>query len=129
MEIYNFIKFEGRNLKTENRITITKSNSIGLPSKFYNNNDISNFNYAVLFWDPNEKAIGIKFTNEENESSKFKIIKSQMGGGMIMARSFFKVNNIDTIKYHGRYEFEIQDINEIGKIFIIKIIDKKDEQV
>jgi len=37
---YNFKKFEGRNARLESRITITKSNSIGFPTKFYVDNKI-----------------------------------------------------------------------------------------
>ena len=45
---YNFQKFEGRNVRLENRITITKSNSIGFPSKFYDDNKISTLTHASV---------------------------------------------------------------------------------
>ena len=40
MEQYAFKRFQGRNLKSDLRISITKSFSIGLPQKFYEENDI-----------------------------------------------------------------------------------------
>ena len=123
---YNFQKFEGRNVRQENRITITKSNSIGFPSKFYNNNKIKDFKYVILYWDGGNKAIGIKFTNEESEKSKFTIIHSKIGyGGSVVARSFFKMYEIDPKVYHGRYDWEKQNIEGVGEVYAIKIEKKE----
>jgi hypothetical protein len=120
--VYNFQKFEGRNIRLENRITITKSNSIGFPSKFYNDNKIKDFKYVVLYWDGGNKAVGIKFTNDENEKSKFTIIHSKIGyGGSVVARSFFKLYEIDPKVYHGRYDWEKQNIEGVGEVYAIKI--------
>ncbi len=119
---YNFKKFEGVNSRSEDRITITKNNSIGFPTKFYNDNNIKRFEYVLLFWDIKNKAIGIKFTNEESEKSKFKIIHSKIGyGGSITARSFFRGNNIDPKIYCGRYEWKKEKAEGIGEIFIIEL--------
>jgi hypothetical protein len=99
--VYNFQKFEGRNIRLENRITITKSNSIGFPSKFYNDNKIKDFKYVVLYWDGGNKAVGIKFTNDENEK--------------------IKLYEIDPKVYHGRYDWEKQNIEGVGEVYAIKI--------
>lgn len=118
---YRFKKFENVRVRLENRITITKSNSIGLPMKFYQDNGIKNFKYAVLFWDEGNRAIGIYFTNGEKEGSKFTVIHSQKYGGSIVARSFFRTHNIDPKIYHGRYEWEKYNLEGIGEIFVIKL--------
>lgn len=119
---YNFQKFEGRNVRLENRITITKSNSIGFPSKFYADNKVKDYRYVVLYWDDDNRAIGIKFTNEEGEKSKFTIIHSKVGyGGSVVARSFFKTYGIDPKVYHGRYDWERHDIDGVGEVLAIKI--------
>jgi hypothetical protein len=118
---YNFIKFESRNTKTEDRITVTKSQSIGLPTKFYNDNKIDDFKFAVLFYDKEAKAIGIQLTNEETEKNKFSIVKSKNYGGNIVARSFFKAHSIDTSVYHGRYNWKIYEQEGVGKIFAIEL--------
>lgn len=128
---YNFQKFEGRNVRLESRITITKSNSVGFPSKFYNDNGIKNYKYVIFYWDPENRAIGIKFTNESGERNKFSILHSKSGyGGSVVARSFFKSYDIDPKKYHGRYDYEKFTDREIGEIFVIKIEDssKKEER-
>jgi len=101
---YNFKRFEGRHSREEDRITITRSNSIGLPRKFYNDNNIKDYGFAILFWDEQKKAIGVQFTNDKGEKSKFSILRNKAGyGGGIIARSFFKSNKIDPNIYHGRY--------------------------
>jgi len=126
---YNFQKFEGRNVRLEDRITITKSNSIGFPSKFYDDNKIKNYKYVVFYWDKDNLAIGIKLTNEESEKSKFTIIHSKAGyGGSVVARSFFKTYNIDPKKYHGRYDWEKKGIDGIGEVYVIKIKERKEKE-
>lgn len=126
---YNFQKFEGRNVRLENRITITNSNSIGFPSKFYDDNKIKDYKYVVLYWDADNRAIGIKFTNDENEKSKFTIIQSKAGyGGSVVSRSFFKTYEIDPKIYHGRYDWEKQSIDGVGEIYAIKIQAKESNE-
>ena len=120
---YQFKKFEGKNIRLEDRITITKSNSIGLPTKFYQDNGIKNFKYTILFWDEKNKAIGIHFTNEEQRSG-FKIIHGQKYGGQIVVRSFLKSYNIDPRLYYGRYEWEKYNLEEVGEVFVIKLMEK-----
>ena len=122
---YNFVKFESRNTKTEDRITVTKSQSIGLPTKFYNDNMINQYKFAVLFYDKEENAIGIQFTNDDNEKNSFSIIKSDKYGGSIVARSYFKANNIDTVKYHNRFNWKTFEQEGAGKLFVIELDNPK----
>lgn len=121
---YNFKKFDKRNVRTESRITITKSNTIGFPTKFSEDHKIKQFKYIVLYYDKNLKAIGIHFTNDEEEQNKFSISKSEKYGASVIANSFFKVNSIDTKKYHGRYNWELKNSENIGKLFIIELDNK-----
>jgi len=87
---YNLKEFTGRNERLETRMTITKSYSIGFPTKFFKDNNIANFKFVVLFYDEAKKAIGICFTNVEVRKNKFAIIKSNAGfGGSVVVRSFF----------------------------------------
>jgi hypothetical protein len=118
---FQFSKFEGRNCRFEDRITISKSNSIGFPSRFYADNKIASFKYIVLFWDEKEKAIGISFSNDESEKSKFTIVKSEMYGGMASAKSFFTQYKIDSGKYRGRYEWEKFNQPNVGELFVIRL--------
>jgi len=117
---YQFKKFEKKNIRQENRITLTKSNSIGFPQKFYQDNGIKNFKYAVLFFDEKSKAIGIYFTSGE-EKGGFKIIHGQKYGAQIVVRSFLKENNINPEIYHGRYEWKKYNLEGVGEVFVIEL--------
>ncbi len=124
---YQFKKFEGRNERFEDRITITKSYSIGFPTRFYNDNNVKNFKYAVLFWDEKNRAIGVGLTNNEEEKNKFSIMHNSTGyGGGVVARSFFRSLGIDPKKYYGRYDWEKNDVDGFGKIFVIKLKERND---
>ena len=72
---YHFKKFDKRNVRLESRMTITKSNSFGFPTKFSEDNNIKQFKYVVLFYDKDSRAIGIHFTNREEEQNSFSLIK------------------------------------------------------
>lgn len=125
---YNFQKFEGRNVRLEDRITVTRSHAIGFPTKFYTDNGIKNFKYVLLFWDAGNKAIGIHFTNGEEEKSRFTIMHSKIGyGGSIIARSFFRSYDIDPKKYRGRYQWEKKSLEGVGEVYVIKLRERKQD--
>ena len=119
--MFNFKKFEGVHQKIENRITVTRSHSIGLPTKFSVDNAIKSFKYVTLYWDEGNKAIGIHFTNDEAEKDKLSIMHNDKYGGGIGARNFFRANNIDPKIYYGRYNWEIHEMNGVGKLYVIKL--------
>lgn len=126
MEDYNFKKFEGRNARLEDRITVTKSYSIGFPMKFYNDNNIKSYKFVILFYDEAKKAIGVFFTADETDKNKFTIMHSKDGyGGSVVARSFFRSLNIDTKKYHGRYQWVKKTISGIGEAYVIDLVEYK----
>lgn len=119
-----FEKFENRHKKAEERITITRSQSIGFPSQFYDDNNIKNFKFVELFWDGETREIGIVFTEEEpGKKSGFAIAKSKEGyGGSVVARSFFKHYKIDTKLVYGKYEWKKVQQQGAGDMFVIKLV-------
>lgn len=126
---YQFEKFEGRNHRLEDRITVTKSNSIGFPQKFYEDNGIKNKKYVVLYWDKANKAIGIHFVKDTEEKSKFSILHSKKGyGGSVVVRSFFKSNNINLTDYAGRYEFKKVRVDGVGELYVIELKSKQERK-
>lgn len=119
---YNWQKFEGRNKKIDDRITVTKSAGIGLPKKFYDDNGVENMKSVILYWDADSKTIGIKFSSEGSDKSNFKILKSSHGyGGHIGAKSFFKSYGIDTHKFNGRYVWQKHEEPGIGELFAVTL--------
>lgn len=129
--MYNFKQFTDTNVRLEDRITITKSYSIGFPTKFYNDNEIANYQYVILYHDADNKLIGIRFSNNKEEQGKIAIMKSKQNyGGHIVARSFFKGNNLDPIKLKGRYTWKKKPAGELGIeengfVYIIELIQKE----
>lgn len=122
INMYNFKKFEKTNQRVENRITISASNSIGFPTKFFQDNHIGDYKYVVLYYDEIEKAVGIQFTNDEEEKHKFTLVKSKIGyGASIVATSFFKVNGIDAKLYRNKYDWEKVTEDGIGELYVIKL--------
>ena len=110
----------------ESRISITKSYSLGFPTKFYRDNSIRIYKYLVLYYDDVEKAIGIHFSNDETEENKYAVIHSKNGyGGSAVVRSFFNTYNIDPKKYHGKYKWEKQQLEGAGGLFIIDLKEKE----
>lgn len=117
-----FEKFTARNSRIDNRITVTKSYSIGFPARFYSDNSLKDYKYAVLFWDADSKRIGIHFTNSDDEKSHgFSISRGKENhGGSVVARNFFKHYNINPSDYQGKYEWESADENGL-KMFVITL--------
>lgn len=122
--VYNFKKFENIHGRYESRITITASRSIGFPTKFFKDNNIDGYKFVVLYYDEDQKVLGIKFSNDEEEPHKFTIVKSKDGyGGGIIASSFFGKYGLDTKKIRGKYEWKKEDTS-FGKLYIIELKEK-----
>lgn len=117
---YNFEKFSSTGGKYETRISLTASRSFGFPMKFYVENGIGKYKYVVLFYDREKKAVGLKFTSDEEEPHKYSIIKSDKYGGSIVATSFFKKYDLDPKKYKRKYEWE-KVKTDFGTLFVIEL--------
>lgn len=126
---YHFEKFRNRNARLEDKISITKSHSIGFPTKFYKDNNISNYKYVVLYYDRSNKSVGIRFTNDETEENSYSISHSKQGyGGSVVVRSFFNTYDIDPEEYHGKYEWKKHQLEGVGQLFIIELTQKDTEK-
>lgn len=122
---YEWKKFESVNQRLEHRITVTRSGYAGFPTKFYEDNGLSKYKYVIFYFSAPEKAVGIKFTNDENEKGILKIHHNKEGkGGWVVARNFFRTNNLDYKGYSGRYEWTKENFEGIGELYIIKLKEK-----
>lgn len=86
------------------KVSVWKVGAIGFSSAFVKKHGISGVKYATLFFDKEEKKIGIKFTPEAEKYS-IKVIW-RAGGASIASRSFLNHYNIDyseTRSYHYEY--------------------------
>lgn len=122
---YSFKEFNDTTQHFENRITITKTYSMGFPTYFYENQNIRQFKYVTLFFDQNKKAIGIHFHNDDTKPNKFKISKDKQGrGAAISITSFLKTQQIDPLKYYGRYEWTKGPYKE-KMLYVIELKENK----
>lgn len=128
--MYNFVKHTQTNKRFEDKITVTRNRAIGFPTQFYKDNGLDGYKSAVLFYDVEKNAIGIKPTNHD-EAGKISINKSKDGyGAHLVATSFFKANRINTKKFAGRYDYKkipLTDVGveEEGSMFIIELTENK----
>lgn len=130
---FNFNKFTDVGKRFEDKISVTRNRAIGLPTQFYKQNNVGDYKYGVLFYDEMKNAIGIKFTNDDNEEGKISINHSGKYGGHLLAQSFFKANRINTKRFSGRYEYTKRElrslgIEEDGYMYIIELVDNKQEE-
>ena len=124
---YSWKRFDNIHARLEDRITVTKNGAIGFPTRFYQDNNIKDYKYIVLYYDEAQKAIGIHFTNDENEKSKFSILHSKQNyGGSAVVRSFFKVSRIDPKIYYGRYDFTVRQEPELGTLYVFQLKERVD---
>ncbi len=119
MKTFNFKRFDGRYFRGDTKIGVNKSGLIRLSSGFCRLTNVTKFKYCVLFFDSNNKAMALKFTNVQ-EDGIFKVT-SDTTGATVSAKSFFKANKLDLETFFGRYKWERKTITSIGEVYIIEL--------
>lgn len=109
--------FQEVGTRTKEYISITDNKNFGLPRTFLNKQGITTAHSAVLMYDKDAGKIAIYFTDTE-PAPKFAIkvrIPNDTQGGLLAARSFFDLKDIDVSKYSGRYDdFEKIPLKDLG---------------
>ncbi len=130
---YSFVKHTQVGKRFEERITITRARHVGFPTQFYKDNALESYKYAILFYDKEKNAVGIKFSADK-EDGAIAIARHNKGyGGYISATSFFKANRINTKKYAGRYEYKKVPLAELGfdepgDLFVLELKEKIEKE-
>lgn len=123
---YNFEEFASFGSKFSSKISLGKSGGFGFSSGFYNRYNLKDSVALKLFYDKSKMAVGFKFL-KGMESGTVKL-KNRATGGYVGARSFLGNYGIDPVKYHGRYDpKEVMDEN-LGKIYVIELKERNDDQ-
>jgi hypothetical protein len=131
---FNFKMFQNVGSKFGSyTISISRRGAFGINAGFYNAENISDFSHAVLYYDKDERAIGISFTKSADATGAFKVTHGK-GSGYIVAQSFFLSNfprnRGDFTKFAGRYTPEIYNDPSVGKVFYIVLKDNvKSEEI
>lgn len=118
---YRFRKFEGKYFRGDEMIAINKSGLIRLSSGFCRTTNITRFTYIIMFYDPVNRAIALKFIKDA-ESGALKVTKDGTGA-TVAAKSFFLSNKLDLFKLARRYRWKNQIIPDIGEVYIIELSD------
>lgn len=124
-----FIKFNQLGRKDSLFVSITNSQSFGFGSDFLSKNNLLDKKYLELFFDPEEKKIGFKFTKERNDKNAFKLSEAKnTKSKSVVARSFFStfLRDIDNENYENKYEPIKEHNPEHGDLYVIKIKKKND---
>jgi hypothetical protein len=83
------------------KASIWSRGQIGLNQGAIEKFNLDDFNFAVLYYDHDEKKIGIQFTNEKGEGA-IKLTKRKGGGTSISANAFlgyYDIEHATTKKY------------------------------
>lgn len=119
----NLKKFEDVNSRISRKISLTKSYSFGIPPTFFAENGLSGATHAILFFDENQKVVGISFKKNGSDKEGFKLVvygEGEKQGASFVARSFFNKYKIDPKKCWGKYEPEVLQLEEV-KLFIFQL--------
>lgn len=113
---FNFVRLTP--LRGGDFITVGKNGLIGFSVAFCERNKISQNMYASLFYDKNKKALGIYFSEDKKKETYMKVINNH-SSKQINCGKTLKLYGI--LQSAGRYQYEIEEIEGIGKLFIIQL--------
>ena len=113
---YNFIKYTGKHQWGEDKITITSSKCLYFHQISCNKHQLDQFNYVSLFYDKENKIIGLRFEKEKSPTA-YKLTKTNIKGLLITLKSF--LNFYDLTGIVGQFDYKKEFIKGIGELFII----------
>lgn len=87
----------------------------------------------MILFDEEENKIALHFTLNDPKFGLAVRIPNDQQGGMVVARSFFDLKNIDVKKYSRRYDFDKVDLRNLGidkdgSAYVITLTEKQNEQ-
>jgi hypothetical protein len=77
----------------------------------------------MLYFDPDQKVVALRFIKEKNDSC-FKLIKYGEGerrGGSFVAKSFFTRYSLEPKRVSGKYDLQKVTREGLGELFIIQL--------
>lgn len=100
MPFEKFTKTRGRGYFP--KVSIWSKGQIGFNQGAVDKFNLSNFEYAILFYDKENQKIGIKFTNEKEEGV-VKVVKRPGSGMSFSAKAFLDFYGIDYLSKQKKY--------------------------
>lgn len=89
-----FERFTKRIRSTKPKVSIWSRGQIGFNSGVVQKFNLDQFDYAVLFFDRENRMIGVKFTSDENEAGVIKVTK-RPNGISFSAKGFLQYYDVD----------------------------------
>ena len=77
------------------KLSIWTSGQIGINQGAIDRYKLDKYGFIVLYYDSDNKKIGLEFTNDGAEKGTIKLITRPTGGYSFSARSFLGINDID----------------------------------
>lgn len=114
-----FEEFKSKRGKFTPQVTINKGGGFGLNSGMHHRYDLSQYKAAKLYFDAENKRVGIRvFKEPEDGSFKLKVRNNEKGV-YFGAKSFVEAYNLDRSKIAGRYHPELINDPQFGEMFVI----------
>jgi len=109
------------------KITLTTSKQIGFPQAFTKRHNVHDFEGAILYWHPEQKAIAVRFTNDMSLKGVLKLVKSDRYGAYVSVSTFLATYSIDPKEYQRRYDYEKVDpalfsLDTDDPIFVFQLV-------
>ena len=128
MQNINWQPFEGKGGKFHNyKISImsskNRSGGFGFLSGFFHQENLEGFSHVLLFYYPQEKLIGFKFTNDEKLPGAFKMTKGT-GSASVFPHSFWSAYRIKPEDWASQYTPKSMNDQRYGKIYYIELSEK-----
>ncbi len=130
MSQWEIYRKSGTKTRSKKYISITKSQTFGLPRPFIDGYNIQKGVKAVILYNRDSNEIALRFSNTKPEFGYSLLFgkNSKKHGAMIVAKKFFDDMDIDAKKYAGHYDnYRRVQMNELGfdniqgEAFVIKL--------
>jgi hypothetical protein len=115
----SFVRYTKSTKSYVPKISIWKRGNIGFNQGAITKFNLTDYKYVILFYDEDEKKIGIQLTNDPSEKGVIKIIKTKTGAS-ISAKGFLGTYGLlhdKTINYNVHYD-------ENCKMYVIDLKEK-----
>ena len=127
MEEYNFDEFNEAGGRFKQIISLGEKSGFGLSAGFTRANDLEGVIGVKMFYDKAKNAVAFKFLKTTEDGMLSVKLRDKDKGGYIGGQSFIGKYKIEQKKYTGRYSpKEITD-SKYGKIFVIELTEKKNQ--
>ena len=134
----SFEIFQEVRARTTEYISVTENGTFGLPRTFIDKQGITPDHKAVILYDPEARMVGLHFSLKNPKVGLAVRIPNPTQGGVIVAKTFFEIKQIDPKLYSGRYrDFQVKPLRDLGiptdgNAYVFQLAQKEpsaDEQV